>query len=96
MNLTNTWMNDPTFLAQSAHFFGAIAVLMTASHIFGKEVALIIAGVFVVLALIKEFWYDLNYELPKQTVGDSALDFTFYMVGVVVACCFIIFIKPKL
>jgi hypothetical protein len=85
MDLTNKWMNDPTFLAQSAHFFGAVAVIMSFCHFLGKPGGLIAAGILVAAAAVKEFWYDLKFELPKQTLKDSALDFTFYMVGIVVA-----------
>lgn len=85
MNLTNKWMNDPTFLAPSAHFFGAMATIMTVAHFAGKTGGLIAAGLFTAAAVVKEFWYDMKYELPKQSWGDSGLDFAFYMVGVVLA-----------
>jgi hypothetical protein len=81
MNLTNKWMNDPTFLAQSAHFFGAVATVMTATHFFGKTGGLITVGLFAAAAVAKEFWYDLVYEIPKQSFWDSALDFAFYGLG---------------
>lgn len=92
-DLTNTWMNNPTFLAQSAHFFSAIAIIMTLAHFFGEAGGLVAAGLFTAYAVVKEFWYDLKYELPKQSLGDSALDFTFYMIGVTVASCILIFAK---
>ena len=86
IDLTNTWMNNPTFLAQFAHFFGMVAIIMSISHFLGLRGGLIVAGLLVVYAVIKEFWYDLGYELPKQTLADSGLDFAFYMVGIIVAC----------
>ena len=95
MSLTNTWMNDPTFLAQSAHFFGAIATTMVMSYLFGKKGGLITVGLFTAVAAVKEFWYDLVYELPKQTFGDSALDFTFYLVGLVFAASLLLCVKNK-
>jgi hypothetical protein len=74
-------MNNPNFLAQMAHFLGG-ALLITLSGLFfgvyGMWAALITG---ILLAAIKEFWYDMVYELPKQTWGDSILDFTFYVVG---------------
>jgi len=91
MNLTNKWMNDPTFLAQSAHFFGAVSIIMTAAHFFGKTGGFITAGIFTLAALIKEFWYDLKFELPKQSFGDSALDFTFYMIGITLSSSILYF-----
>lgn len=94
-DLHNSWMAHPTFIAQSAHFFSAIAVILTAHHLCGKKPALIAAGIFTVCAFIKEFWYDLNYELPKQTVADGILDFCFYMIGIIFVSSLIYFIKPK-
>jgi hypothetical protein len=93
MDLTNKWMNDPTFLAQSAHFFGAMATIMTVAHFTGRTGGLITAGVFTAAAIVKEFWYDLKYELPKQSFADSFLDFTFYMVGVGLAAAILWFGK---
>jgi hypothetical protein len=85
INLTNKWMNNPTFLAQSAHFFAAYSVMMTADHFWGKTASLITAGIFMAVAAVKEFWYDANYEIPKQTNFDNILDFSGYAVGTAVA-----------
>lgn len=93
INLTNSWMNDPTYLAQSAHFFGAITAVMIASYFWGKKGCLWAAGIFATAATIKEFWYDLNFELPKQTFWDSTLDYTFYLVGVAVAVITVLLVK---
>lgn len=91
-SLTNTWMNNPTFLAQTAHFFGAVSVIMISNHFWDAKGMWIVASIFVVLAFIKEFWYDLTFELPKQTLIDSVLDFTFYILGIVSAIG-LVFIK---
>jgi hypothetical protein len=96
MNLTNSWMTDPAFLAQSAHFFGATSAIMASSYFFGKRGAIISAIIFLVVAGFKEFWYDLVFELPKQTFGDSALDFSFYLLGVVVSVLLVMTIKPSI
>ncbi len=80
MNLQNSWMTNPTFLAQAAHFFGAVSVVMTTGY-FNMNAGWIAGCILAVLAAFKEFWYDLRFELPKQTVGDSALDMLFYLLG---------------
>lgn len=93
MNLTNSWMNDPTFLAQSAHFFGALSTVMIASYFWGKKGCLISSAALISIMAIKEFWYDLVYEIPKQSFGDSALDFSFYIIGAVIATGLVLFVK---
>lgn len=93
LNLTNTWMNNPTFLAQAAHFFGAVAIIMSLAHFLGETGGFISAGLFLAYAVVKEFWYDLKYELPKQSFGDSALDFTFYLLGIVASCFMLLYHK---
>lgn len=84
--LQNSWMDNPTFLAEMAHFAWAYGILLTAAlwsvqrrHI----VQLFLA--FVAFAVVKEFWYDLRYEVPVDTVAGSALDFAVYMLGGCVA-----------
>lgn len=81
--LTNKWMNDPNFLAQSAHFFGSYAAMLTAEALWGHTGSIITGIVFMLAAALKEFWYDANYELPKQTAFDNILDFSFYGVGTI-------------
>lgn len=83
-------MNDPRFLAQIAHALGAYSVVLTAEYFGGHKICILFAALFVIYAAVKEFWYDANFELPKQTTFDNVLDFTFYMVGIVV-CLGVIF-----
>jgi hypothetical protein len=85
--LTNTWMNNPQYLAQVGHFLGGGYVMTLATlaaliwaHGAGAPLGWTL-GVGIAAAAIKEFYYDLRYELPKQTIADSAMDFTFYVVG---------------
>jgi hypothetical protein len=88
-------MNNPVFLSQSAHFFSAIAIVMIASYFWGKKGCVLAVSAFTLVIAIKEFWYDLAYELPKQTFGDSALDYLFYLIGLTVAACLVLLIKKK-
>lgn len=85
IDLTNKWMNDPKVLAQFGHFFGAYSIVMTAHHIFGKLITMAVIAALIVYAAIKEFWYDAKYEIPTQSVWDNLLDFTFYVLGMIVS-----------
>jgi hypothetical protein len=82
----NTWMNNPQYLAQVGHFLGG-ASLIVITTLFavtlgaGWTPILIVLGIGVAAASLKEFWYDMKYELPKQTWGDSFMDWGFYMLG---------------
>jgi len=91
----NTWMNNPDFLAAAAHLFGALAIIMIAYRALGKKGGLVSTGLFIIYALIKEFWWDMNYELPKQTFGDAFLDFFSYMAGLVLALIIVKYMKDK-
>lgn len=84
--LQNSWMDNPTFLAEMAHFAWAYGILLTAalwSATRRQLVCLFLA--FVVFAVVKEYWYDLNYEIPADSVSGSTLDFCVYMLGGLVA-----------
>ena len=74
-------MNSPVYLAQVAHFFGAYTVIFTTFHFAGLQKAILATLTGALIAAIKEFWYDANYELPKQTSFDNILDFTMYVIG---------------
>jgi hypothetical protein len=80
------WMNNSEYLAQSSHFAFGYAIIMTAMAIslirdWGWSLIFWVLGIGVALASLKEFWFDMVYEIPKQTWGDSILDFSFYMIG---------------
>ena len=40
-------------------------------------------AVIVLVALWKEFWFDMKYEVPKQSIVDGITDFTGYTTGVI-------------
>ena len=77
--LTNSWMASPDFTAQMAHLFFAGFVIVVAS-LFGERLTpVVLLGA--TLAALKEFWFDLTYELPAQTLSGSTLDFAMYLAG---------------
>lgn len=81
MNLNNRWMNNPQVLAQFGHSLGGLAVVLIPAFLWGLIPAIVCCGVLWLLAVVKEFWYDMVYELPKQTIWDSLMDFGFYVLG---------------
>lgn len=76
-------MTSATFLAQMSHFLGgAVVILLTAIFSKGSLTASVCANCLVIIYVsIKEFWYDANFEEPKQTSADNRTDFIFYIIG---------------
>jgi hypothetical protein len=73
-----------TFVAEVAHFgaaYGVVFTLLIKAHSAAVPTSL---GILVAAGL-KEFWYDANYETPKQSFGANLLDFTCYAAGVLTA-----------
>ena len=79
-------MTNIQYLSQVGHFLAGGALLLLAGAFSavlggGWSPVLITLGVGIVAVTWKEFWYDLRYETPKQTLGDSLMDFAFYVLG---------------
>lgn len=75
-------MNNPDVVAQFGHAgipYGALLTLDKFQHpvLFWVSVAGILG-----YAALKEFWYDANYETPKQAFVKNIIDFSFYCLGV--------------
>lgn len=71
---------NPKFIAFMAHSGFACSVVLA----FKGKWWIVVAGIM--LALIKEFYWDRKFEqTPPQTFLDSLDDFTGYMVGIGVA-----------
>jgi hypothetical protein len=68
--------------AQFAHAGTACAIMEGVRKYSSLRVALIVGGVALVAAAIKEFWYDQNYETTDER-GSNLLDFSMYAVGIV-------------
>jgi hypothetical protein len=82
LNLPKLFQN-PQYLAQVGHFLGG-AWVIGLTVIFAGFASFWIAWIaLVVLAAIKEGWYDIKYE--KDSWPDSVMDFAFYQVGAAVA-----------
>jgi hypothetical protein len=82
LNTQSSWFQ--IFVAEVAHFsvaYGIIFTVLTKWPELGIPIALIGAG----LAALKEFWYDTNYEQPKQDFLANLLDFSCYLGGILLA-----------
>lgn len=74
---------NPKFIVANAHAWFAFFVVASLSH--WLPVALVILACLM-LAAVKEFWFDLRYEAtPKQTIMDSLGDLAGYVAGIVIA-----------
>jgi hypothetical protein len=82
LNTQSSWFE--TFVAQVAHFGAAYTILSVFILRFPKYQAYAAFGM-VVYAVLKEFWYDANYEIPKQPFLNNLLDFSMYVGGVITA-----------
>ncbi len=83
--LNNSWMNNPNVIAQFGHAgipYGALLTLDKYNH---STWFWALAAGMVVFAGVKEFWYDANYETPKQPFMNNMIDFSFYCLGVSLA-----------
>ena len=81
------WMSDPQYLAQAAHFLGAVGVIVTATlfsvvlHA-GWAPIMWTLGTGIVLVTVKEFIVDINTAWGEgDSWLDSLMDWSFYMLG---------------
>jgi len=70
---------SPGFIAFMAHA-GVAAFLLSLVHWHQGAVGI----VFLLVAMVKEFWFDVHYEL-NQDYADGLQDWSGYLAGVVVA-----------
>lgn len=73
-------MNNTNYLAAMAHI-GWAAFLTALVNGHANPALYPFLTTAVVLAGLKEFWFDARYELPKQTAWDNWSDFLEYLVG---------------
>jgi hypothetical protein len=93
MSITNPTSDN---LAQTAHALAGYGIALTAAR-FGTVPLLVVAGLFIAYAAIKEFWFDMHYETPEVSGGWSGgvKDFSFYMVGLVAGLIFVFAMKRR-
>lgn len=76
------WMWNPQYLAQVSHVLAGNLVLLLV-WLFWESVPIcwLAFGLGMSLAALKEFWFDMRFETPKDTFWDAAMDFSFYFLG---------------
>jgi hypothetical protein len=85
--LTNEWMNEVSFLAPMAHIGWAALIVLATAILSGSNVkacGYASAGL-TLFAALKEYVYDANFEIPKQTFRDNTEDFAGYLGGIALA-----------
>jgi hypothetical protein len=78
---TSWWsfMENVQYLAQVGHFFGALSVVLSIAIFFAHAGLWLAFGLGLIYALLKEFWFDIQFE--KDTWSNSIMDFSFYVLG---------------
>jgi hypothetical protein len=76
----NKFISD--FTGQFAHASAGYIAINNAKRHTSHRMALLITGVAIAAAAFKEFYWDYKYE-DAATRGSSVLDFSMYMVGIV-------------
>jgi hypothetical protein len=80
------WMSSVQYLAQVSHALAGVSVIVI-SALFsialrtGWVPTIITLVLGIMLASVKEFWFDLSSWGEGDSLSDSAIDFTFYMAG---------------
>lgn len=69
---------NPDFIVANAHLWFAAFVVLASGG------STLVAVLCVLLAAVKEFWFDAKYEMPHQTTGDDWCDFGEYLVGIII------------
>jgi hypothetical protein len=82
--LTNTWMNNMDYGWFMAHSGWALSIFLTTALVSHESRAVLgwlsLGGV--AAAALKEYVYDANFEIPKQTFADNTKDFLGYCAGI--------------
>jgi hypothetical protein len=76
------WMSDVQVLASGCHFLMSFGPLVVAAYLGASLLVLkCLSGFVILFALVKEFLYDANFEVPHQTFQMNLEDFLGYCAG---------------
>lgn len=80
--------HDYLNLGYSAHIFGGITTIISPilllDTVFSYKWILFITWILgIIFVLIKELWYDVTYQIPKEA-GSATLDIITYMAGAII------------
>ncbi len=88
----NWWNASPYILTFNVHAWFSCTLVYHASiamhrhfHLRLLYCAIAVLVLWILVTAWKEFWFDLRYEVPAQTVADSTADFIGYRIGDVLA-----------
>ena len=79
LNLNSSVVQN--LIAQVAHLFSAYSAIFTVLVFCGPRVGLTVTILAVIVAAVKEFYYDAHYEIPFQAAADNVEDFAVYVLG---------------
>lgn len=90
--LTNEWMNEVSFLAPVAHVGWAALIVLATALLSGSSVKIcgFVSAALTLFAAVKEYVYDANFEIPKQTFRNNTEDFAGYLGGIALAWAIIL------
>lgn len=78
----SSFMENEQYLAQVGHTLGGYSVVLTAAYAFHSwDPVLLVLGIGVVLASLKEFVFDVSSWGEGDSWSDSIMDWSFYMLG---------------
>jgi len=85
-SIVNRLNASSAFVSFNVHsWFACTAVYHVAKY---NHQLVLTAVIFAALTALKEYWFDANYEIPKQTFVDSSIDWGSYLFGTVLAIVF--------
>ena len=76
----NTLIASNTFSENVVHVLAGYGAVLTVARFGGRRLPWCLT--FLVLAAVKEYWYDENFEIPKQTELENTADFLGYILGI--------------
>ncbi len=83
--LSNDWMTNDDFKGKTVHTLGGYAVMLTVGFLTSSLLVRLAAwGALLLYTVLKEFWYDTQFEIPVQTFNGALTDFKWYHVGAAV------------
>jgi len=80
-------------VSQSSHWLGGAFALIGSVYLFGEDCKIFAGVIILVLAAVKEFWYDYKFE-TSEVRGSSLKDFLFYVLGVATGFAMILIHSP--
>jgi hypothetical protein len=82
----NSLMTNQIFYGFMAHLLGGFAILLTIAFWSRNRKDMTIGWVILLaITAVKEFWYDVKFEIPPQDIPGGFRDFMGYQLGAAIA-----------